>query len=186
MACPFSQVGCKTSVKRMNEKKHIESNVTLHQALIMASITGLQNENKMTKEEYSGKLDSSSQMETKMFFLESKYLQLQQELDGTGGSKDKFVDETRDHLQFLHAKYTELKDNYTCRDNEQLRNSLNSLQFKYNTLEVEVNKSKRQHVTCPQQAELTSKVSTLSQQQNDVDYWIRGYQLMAKELSKHI
>ena len=78
VACPFSQVGCKTSVKRMNEKKHIESNVTLHQALIMASITGLQNENKMMKEEYAGKLDSSSQMEAKIFFLESKYLQLQQ------------------------------------------------------------------------------------------------------------
>ena len=75
-----------------------------------------------------------------------------------------------------------------CRDNEQLRNSLDSLQFKYNTLEVEINKLKRQHVTCPQQAsitELASKVSTLTRQQNDVDYWIHGYQLMAKEMSKH-
>jgi len=177
-------------VKRLNEKKHIESNVTLHQALIMVSITELQNETKMIKEECSG---SSSQLETKISSLETKYHQLQQELEQAGGPKNKFVDETRDHLQFLHTKHTELKDNYSsvCRDNEKLRISLHSLRLKYNTLETEVNKLKLQFVTSSPQAsnaaitELTTKVSTLSQQQNDVEYWIRGYQLMAEEMSKH-
>ena len=189
VACPFSQVGCKTIIKRVNEKKHIESNITLHQALIVASVAELQKENKAMKEEYSTKLDGSSKLETKVSFLESKYDQLQKELEEAGGSK---VDETRDHLQFLHAKYAELKDNYSsvCKDNVKLQNSLHSLQFKYNSLEVEVNKLKCQVGTDPQQAsssavaELTSKVSALSHQHNHVDYWIRGYQLVAEQMSK--
>jgi len=105
VSCPFSGVGCGVTMKRGDQESHIESHVVLHQALIVGAVTELR--------EIVAEIDakckySFTQVNSKISFLERKYVELQRELS-TYAKSD--TQKYRDEVHERSSKAKEIKQN---------------------------------------------------------------------------